>query len=65
MRDIGYIEVNSISNLPSEGSNLLAYVRVIETGRCFVSLRGDLAGAQGVVARHDAMARADHPATNT
>lgn len=65
LRDIGYIEIDSISNLPSEGSNLSAFVRVTETGRRFIALRGDLEGAQGVVARHDAMARADQPATNT
>lgn len=64
LRDIGYIAVDSISSLPSEGLNLSDYVRVTETGRRFVALRGDLEGAQGASARHDAMARADQPARN-
>lgn len=49
LRDIGYIEVDSISSLPAEGSNLSAYVRVTDTGHRFVSLRGKLEGEQSAV----------------
>lgn len=46
LRDIGYIEVASISSLPLEGSNLSAYIQVTDTGRRFVSLRDELETVQ-------------------
>lgn len=62
--DIGYIEIDSISSLPSEGSNLSAYVRVTDTGQRSVSLRGDLEGAQRAVQHQDAAAGVEQSATN-
>lgn len=65
LRDIGYIEVESISSLPSEGSNLSAYVPVTDTGHRFVSLLGDLQGARRAVQHQDAAAGGEESARNS
>lgn len=39
LRDIGYIEVESISALPYEGNNLSDHVKISLTGKQFVELR--------------------------
>jgi hypothetical protein len=39
LRDIGYIAVNSISNLPKDGDNLSDYVKITKAGKQFVNLR--------------------------
>lgn len=39
LRDIGYIHVDSISQLPRKAENLSIYVKPTDTGRKFVSLR--------------------------
>ncbi len=39
LRDIGYIEVGSISALPYEANNLSDYVKISLTGKKFVELR--------------------------
>jgi hypothetical protein len=42
LRDIGYIDISSISDLPSDGANLSDHVSITETGQRFVTLRVDL-----------------------
>ena len=64
LHGIGYVEVDFLFSLASEGPSLLAYVHATETGRSSVALRRDPEGAQGVVARHDARAGAEQPAMN-
>jgi hypothetical protein len=39
LRDIGYIEVESVRSIPPEGTDLSAYVSITEPGRNFVRLR--------------------------
>jgi hypothetical protein len=39
LRNIGYIDVGSISNIPETGQDLSEYVHVTETGKLFVELR--------------------------
>jgi hypothetical protein len=39
LRDIGYIEVDSVSKLPQKGDNLSDCVRITDLGRKFVELR--------------------------
>jgi hypothetical protein len=39
LRDIGYIEIKSITNIPSEGENLSEHVIITSTGAQFVELR--------------------------
>lgn len=39
LRDIGYIDVESITGIPETGPNLSDYVRVTQTGRLFIELR--------------------------
>jgi len=39
LRDIGYIEVPAIREIPKSGSNLSEYVKVTGAGREFVELR--------------------------
>ena len=39
LRDIGYVDIASISALPNEGQNLSEFVTITETGRTFVELR--------------------------
>ena len=39
LRDIGYIDVESITNIPHEGDNLSAHVSITPTGSLFVELR--------------------------
>lgn len=39
LRDIGYVQVDSISKLPKTGSNLSDYVRITNIGRKYVELR--------------------------
>ena len=39
LRDIGYIDIESISQLPSEGAELSDFVDVTEIGRTFIELR--------------------------
>lgn len=39
LRDIGYIDVLSIRNIPNEGSNLSDYVKITPIGKKFVELR--------------------------
>ena len=42
LRDLGYVEVQGIRDLPAEGSELSDHVRVTPTGRDFVRLRESL-----------------------
>lgn len=42
LRDIGYIEVDSIKSIPAEAENLSTYVRATVTGQQFVMLRESL-----------------------
>ena len=39
LRDIGYIEVKSIREIPSSGKNLSDYIKITEAGKEFVKLR--------------------------
>jgi len=39
LRDIGYIEVKAIRDIPNEGDNLSDYVEITPTGKKFVDLR--------------------------
>jgi hypothetical protein len=39
MRDMGYIQVESIKGIPSQGSNLSDHVKITETGQRFVEIR--------------------------
>lgn len=39
LRDIGYIEIESITGIPKDGENLSDFVEVTPTGRLFVELR--------------------------
>ena len=41
LRDIGYVEIDSIAAIPPRGDNLMTYVRPTETGELFVRLRGE------------------------
>ena len=42
LRDIGYVEVESIKAVPKSGDNLSDYVRITETGKMFVELRASV-----------------------
>jgi hypothetical protein len=42
LRDVGYIQVNSISAIPDGGSNLSDYVSVTDKGKEFVNHREEL-----------------------
>ncbi|CCH99993.1 hypothetical protein ACQY1Y_21475 [Microcystis ichthyoblabe FBCC-A1114] len=42
LRDIGYIEVESITGIPSEGRNLSDHVQITPTGKQFVELRENI-----------------------
>jgi hypothetical protein len=44
LRDMGYIEVNSIRAIPSHEENLSRYVKVTGTGQRFVELRESMTG---------------------
>jgi hypothetical protein len=46
LRDLGYVEVQGIRQLPSHGSRLDDYVQVTPTGRDFVRLRESLTTTQ-------------------
>lgn len=39
LRDIGYIDVDSIRNIPNEGGNLSDFVQITAIGKKFVNLR--------------------------
>ena len=39
LRDIGYIEIESITSIPRDGNNLSEFINVTPTGRLFVELR--------------------------
>ena len=39
LRNMGYIEVESIKSIPSPGSNLSDHVKITETGQRFVEIR--------------------------
>jgi hypothetical protein len=39
LRDMGYIEVESIKGIPSSGRNLSDHVKITETGQRFVEIR--------------------------
>ncbi|WP_017318602.1 hypothetical protein [Mastigocladopsis repens] len=39
LKDIGYIEVGRIRDIPYEGSNLSEYVKVTDSGKQFIELR--------------------------
>jgi hypothetical protein len=49
LRDIGYIDVRSITDIPAEAANLSDYVSITETGQRFVSLRMELERSQRAV----------------
>lgn len=38
LRDVGYIEVASIRNIPSEGEDLSVHVKITPEGKNFVAL---------------------------
>ncbi len=42
LRDIGYIEIESISAIPKNGNNLSEFVKISPTGESFVELREKL-----------------------
>lgn len=42
LRDIGYVSVNSIRNIPRRGQNLSDHVTITESGKLFVELREGL-----------------------
>ncbi|MGR8932431.1 MAG: hypothetical protein ACU836_17540 [Gammaproteobacteria bacterium] len=42
LRDIGYIEVESIKGIPDQGDDLSIYVSITETGKKFVTLRNNI-----------------------
>jgi hypothetical protein len=42
LRDVGYVEIESIRGIPREGSDLSNYVTVTPEGRNFVALRQEL-----------------------
>ena len=46
LRDIGYIDVHAVSQIPREGGNLNLsdWVTVTETGRNFIALRNEIEG---------------------
>ena len=44
LRDIGYIDVHSIRNIPDVGGNLSDYVKITSIGRKFVNLRESFLG---------------------
>jgi hypothetical protein len=47
LRDIGYVEVNSISEIPSTGKDLSAYVQVTPVGAEFVKKREKMREGSG------------------
>ncbi|MBM5816720.1 MAG: hypothetical protein FJ083_09080 [Cyanobacteria bacterium K_Offshore_surface_m2_239] len=49
LRDIGYIDVSSISDIPAEAANLFDSIGITEAGQRFVSLRVDLEHRQRAV----------------
>ena len=42
MRDMGYIQVESIKGIPSQGSDLSDHVKITETGQRFVEIRNSV-----------------------
>ncbi|WP_067837833.1 hypothetical protein [Nocardia lijiangensis] len=42
LRDIGYIDVQSVTQIPEEGDNLSDWVRITKTGREFIALRKEI-----------------------
>ncbi|MFE6925430.1 hypothetical protein ACFVAV_30760 [Nocardia sp. NPDC057663] len=45
LRDIGYIDVQSVAQIPEEGDSLSDWVSVTKTGRDFIALRKEIARA--------------------
>ncbi|MGV9818745.1 hypothetical protein [Nocardia xishanensis] len=45
LRDVGYIDVRSIAQIPAEGDDLSDWVDVTRTGRDFIALRNEIARA--------------------
>ena len=39
LRDIGYVDIDSIQAIPEEGEDLSQYVKITEAGKIFVQLR--------------------------
>ncbi len=39
LRDIGYVEIESIKSIPEHGNNLSDYVKITNTGKEFIQLR--------------------------
>jgi len=48
LRDIGYIQVDSISKLPEEGGNLSDYVQITDIGKKFVELRQSVLNSNNI-----------------
>lgn len=42
LRDVGYIDVHAVAQMPKEGGNLSDWVTVTENGRNFITLRNEL-----------------------
>ncbi|MFF0531617.1 hypothetical protein ACFYT3_24925, partial [Nocardia amikacinitolerans] len=42
LRDVGYIDVRSIAQIPAEGDDLSDWVDVTPTGRDFIALRNEI-----------------------
>ena len=42
LRDIGYIEIKSITSIPKDGNNLSDFIKVTPTGKLFVELRENI-----------------------
>jgi hypothetical protein len=50
LRDLGYVDAESVRFMPKQGDELLDHVRVTPTGMMFVELRESLESTEGQAA---------------
>ncbi|PZN85182.1 MAG: hypothetical protein DM484_01715 [Candidatus Methylumidiphilus alinenensis] len=46
LRDIGYVDIESIKAIPESGDDLSKYVKITDTGKAFVKLRATFSKEQ-------------------